>query len=270
MTAALAVVDGGAQTPAGAPPANPNFTPPRTASGQPSLEGAWRFSGGGYTYDLEAPAPQEAYPGRDLSNFKPAVVDPPDGKIPYQPWARAKREQFYKAHFNPKSLDELDPQNRCVPAVPPRSNYQVSFQIMQPPGYVVFLNENVHQFRIVPLDNRPHLTDKVKLFVGDSRGHWEGNTLVIDVTNTNGLNWLDVVGDFHSDSFHVVERWTRTGANGLHYEATVEDPKVYTRPWKMVLNHQLLTERGKPYELMEEACWEGNRANQHLFPQPRK
>jgi hypothetical protein len=234
-----------------------------TADRQPDIQGAWRLAPGSpiYSYDIEAPAPKEAYPGRDLgSTFKPMIVDPPDGRIPYQPWAREKRDRLYQAAFHPQNTMEVDPQARCVPGGSPRMSYQLPFQIMQMPGYVVFLYEHVHQYRIIPLDGRPHLTDKVKLFGGDSRGHWEGNTLVVDVTNNNGLNWLDVAGDFHTDAFHVVERWTRVSADTLRYEATIEDPNVYTRPWKIALTERFLTDGQKPYQLMEEACYEGNRA----------
>ena len=244
--------------------------PLRTASGQPDLEGTWRTPPGTvYTYDLEAPAPPDVDPGVRL-NFRPIIVDPPDGRIPYQPWARRTREQLQKASSNPKSLAELDPQIRCVPGAPPRTSYQGPFQIIQPPGYVVFLTENVHQFRVVPLDGRPHLTNRVKLFTGDSRGHWEGDTLVVDVTNNNGGNWLDIVGDFRTDASHVVERWTRVGPEALRYEATIEDPNLYTRPWTMTLTHRLGRNGNDPYDLLEQACHEGNRTLRRLLAAPHE
>jgi hypothetical protein len=91
--------------------------------------------------------------------------------------------------------------------------------------------------------------------MGDSRGRWEGNTLVVDTTNQNDQTWFDIVGSFHSDALHVVERFTRVSADTIDYEATLEDPKVYTRPWKMALRLERMKEYG---ELWEEACYEGN------------
>lgn len=248
-----------AQTKPAAGTTSTNWTPPRTPDGQPDLQGVWRTPPDSpiYSYDIEAPAPQEAYPGRDLSNFTKIIVDPPDGKIPYQPWAREKRERLYQAAFHPQRLDEVDPQALCIPGGPPRTSYQGAFQILQTPGYVLFLYEFAHFYRVIPLDGRPHLTGNVKLFMGDSRGHWEGHTLVVEVTNNNGRNWLDVAGEFHTDSFRVVERWTRIAPDALRYEATIEDPNVYTRPWKMALTERL---QGDDYQILEEACHEGNRA----------
>ena len=259
-------------TAAAAPTPTAPYKAPRTPAGQPSFEGVWTRGGGPvYSYDIQAPAPAVAYPGRDLvANWRPIIVDPPDGKIPYKPEAAKRREYLYQAAFNPKTVEELDPQNRCVPGAPPRTAYQGSFQIIQPAGYVVFLQEWAHQYRIVPLDNRPHLTDKVKLYAADHRGRWEGDTLVIDVANFNGRNWLDVGGDIRTDAFHVVERWTRVGPDALRWEATIEDPNLYTRPWKMQQTLRQQRDGKNPYYLLEEACHEGNRALSNLVSTPEK
>ena len=99
--------------------------------------------------------------------------------------------------------------------------------------------------------------------MGDSRGRWEGNTLVVDVTNNNDKTWFDVIGSFHSDALHVVERFTVVDAKAIDYEATIEDPKVYTRPWKLALRLERIHE--KDYELLEEACHEGERDVQHIL-----
>lgn len=241
----------------------------RTPDGQPDLRGVWLNSAlvnltAIYSYDPEAPAPQEAYPGFTnlKASFKPIIVEPADGKIPYHPWARERRQQLYRAAFEPKSLQELDPQGLCIPNGMPRLLFQGSFQIFQLPGYVIFAYEWAHQYRVIPLDGRPHLTDKIKLFVGDSRGRWEGNTLVVNITNNNGRNWLSVAGDFHSDAFKLVERWTRLGPDSMQYEATIEDPNVYTRPWKIRAD---VVRRTDNYQLLEEPCYEGN----HAFPELR-
>ena len=238
----------------------------RTPDGQPDIQGVWNVVPEGgttiYDYDIEAPAPAVAYPferfGDLTKTFRPIIVDPPDHKIPYQPWAREKRQRLYEAAFNPKNRDEVDSQAFCHIQGPPRITYWGTMQIMQRPGQVLFLHELNHEYRVVPLDNRPHVTNRVKLFMGDSRGHWEGNTLVIDVSNYNARNWLDVAGDFYTDALHVVERITRESEKAMRYEATIEDPNVYTRPWKMVL--RLGYRSSAEYQFLEEACHEGNRA----------
>ena len=127
--------------------------------------------------------------------------------------------------------------------------------------------EFVHAFRIIPLDGRPHVGENIQLWQGDSRGHWEGNTLVVDVTNSNG-KWLDVSGDFHSDALHVVERWTFVDADTLNVEVTMEDPKVYTTPWKMAFT--FTRKKEKDYEVIEYACPEGERDVQHMLPSTGK
>jgi hypothetical protein len=131
-------------------------------------------------------------------------------------------------------------------------------QIIQTSGYVVHLLEYSHAYRIIPTAAGPHVPGPVKLWQGDSRGRWEGNTLVVDVTNSNGLTWFDNAGNFFSDAVHIVERFTLIDADTIHYEARIEDPKVYTRPWTMV---SALTRNKEPgFELFEQACHEGNRA----------
>ena len=188
------------------------------------------------------------------------IVDPPDGKVPYQPWAAAKRQDITDHHTNPRRLGDVDPQARCLLSGVPRMNYQeiTGIQIHQIPGYVLINYEFNHTYRIIPLDGRPHIGERVKLWMGDSRGRWEGNTLVLDVTNHNYRTWFDLVGTFHSDALHVVERWTFVDADTINYEATIEDPKVFTRPWKMAFPLERRKEPG--FELLEMACHEGERS----------
>ena len=133
-----------------------------------------------------------------------------------------------------------------------------SHQIIQSPGYVVHLLEDSHAYRIIPTAAGPHAASAVTLWQGDSRGRWEGNTLVVDVTNSNGLTWFDNAGNFFSDAVHVVERFTLVDADTIHYEARIEDPKVYTRPWTMV--SVFIRNKEPGFELLEQACHEGNRA----------
>ena len=115
--------------------------------------------------------------------------------------------------------------------------------------------EFMHAYRVIPLDGRPHIDPKIKLWEGDSIGKWEGDTLVIDVTNMNGRTWLDQSANLHSDAIHVVERITPIDSNNLLYEATVEDPKAYTRPWKIQYNFSRILDSN--FEHMEFACIEG-------------
>src|SRR5439155_4752070 len=110
---------------------------------------------------------------------------------------------------------------------------------------------------VIPLDARPHIDPKIHQFMGDSRGHWEGDTLVVDVTNQVARTWFDIAANFHSDRIHVAERFTAVNENTIDYEATIEDPKVYTQPWKIA--YPIARNLTPNYELMEHACWEGER-----------
>jgi hypothetical protein len=125
-------------------------------------------------------------------------------------------------------------------------------QILQVPGTVVILYESNHSYRVIPLDGR-HPPAQMKLWMGDSRGRWEGDTLVVDVTQFNDMTWFDMAGNFHSDALHVVERYTLLDPDHINYEATIEDPKVFMRPWKMsmILNRH----KEKNFRLLEYECF---------------
>ena len=224
------------------------FNPSKTPDGQPDLQGIW-----------EAPVAMgfqniEDFPGDPSpGGFGPAItsiVDPPDGRVPYQPWARAQRDENV-AHY-------IDPYAQCLPTSVPRqmANFRTR-EITQFPGYITIVNEaGGHIYRVVYTDGRPHVGPDIKLWMGDGRGHWEGNTLVIETTNLNGRAWFDSEGQFYSDAMRVVERLTMVDVNTIHYQATMDDPKVYTRPWTMVWPLERIKEKG--YEQMEEACHEGD------------
>lgn len=239
--------------------ANEEWAPSRTVDGQPDMQGFW--SSRNTTQDnIEVGTDKihSAILGRD---FRPVrmIVDPPDGNIPYQPWAAARRRELDDLRDDPRSLEHVDPAARCFLAGVPRTTYMpFAIQILQAPGYVVMLSENFHTYRIIPLDGRPHVGEDIKLWMGDSRGRWEGRTLVVEVTNQNGKTWLDWSGTFTSDTLRVLERWTLKDADTISYEATVEDPNVYVRPWKMAFS--LVRNKQKGFELIEYACHEGNRA----------
>jgi len=220
------------------------FNPPRTADGRPDLQGYWER---GFTsQDIE-----EHKAGFGIQAGPSLVIDTPDRKIPYQPWALELKKDIVDRFISPLAS--------CFPPGMPRQVIApASHQIIQTPGYVVHLLEYSHAYRIIPTAAGPHVPGSVKLWQGDSRGHWEGNTLVVDVTNANGLTWFDNAGNFFSDAVHLVERFTLIDADTIHYEARIEDPKVYTRPWTMV---SALTRNKEPgFELFEQACHEGNRA----------
>jgi len=219
------------------------FTPPRMPDGTPDFRGFWARIVVRNMENLE-----EHPETMDGSGGTSAIIDPADGKIPYQPWAAAKRDQMFEAYVNPMSL--------CVPLASPKQLYGPgTFRVVQTPGSLFILNDYAHTYRIIPTDSRPHIGSGIHLFEGDSRGRWEGNTLVVDVANQRARTWLDAVGNFYSDSMHVVERLTMIDKDVIHIQATVDDPKVYTRPWTMVVGWRRNT--APPLEVWENACWEG-------------
>jgi len=224
----------------------------RLPDGKPNIQGYWETRVFFTAFDLEAHPRAEfgvpAGPG--------VVVDPPNGKIPYQPWALEKKKDIVAHHM----FD--DPQAHCWLSGVPRQMYTpFGFQILQPPGNVLLLYEAFHSYRIIALNGRPHPADAVRMFEGDSRGHWEGDTLVVDVTNQNEKTWFDMSGNFHSDALHVIEHYTMVDANTIRYEATLEDPKVYTQPWKIAFDLGRNLEAN--YEQLEYACVEGEQDLQH-------
>ena len=220
------------------------FNPPRTSDGRPDMQGYWdrAFT----SQDIE-----EHTAGFGIQAGPSLVIDTPDRKIPYQPWALDIKKDIVERFISPLAS--------CFPpGVPRHVIAPASHQIIQASGYVVHLLEYSHSYRIIPTAAGPHVPSSLKLWQGDSRGHWEDNTLVVDVTNSNGLTWFDNAGNFFSDALHVVERFALVDADTIHYEARIEDPKVYTRPWTMV--SALVRNKEPGFELLEQACHEGNRA----------
>jgi hypothetical protein len=228
-----------------ATPKTKTFDPPRTEDGRPDMQGYW---------DRAFTSQDVEEHGADGLNVQPGpslVVDTPDHKIPYQPWALEFRKGIAERFISPLAS--------CFPpGVPRHAIAPAAHHIVQRPGYVVYMLEYSHSYRIIPTAGGPHVDGAVKLWQGDSRGRWEGNTLVVDVTNINGLTWLDNAGNFASDALHVVERYTLIDRDTIHYEARVEDPKVYTRPWTMV--SALTRNRERDFEIWEQACHEGNQS----------
>jgi hypothetical protein len=244
-----------------------HWTPTRTPDGQPDIQGYWGQRSDITTYSIQrgfedreehtrigGQAPQKGRP----------IIDPADGMIPYQPWAAEKAAFHYGEHKKPSKPEYLDPVPRCFEEGVPRINYQGAMRILQFPNYIAILHDFGHHYRVIYLDDRPHVGDTLKLWMGDSRGHWEGNTLVVDVTNHNDKTWFDIVGSFHSDALRVVERWTFASADQIDYVATIEDPKVFTRPWKLAVT----LGRNKPEEQWEAAVCEGNKTVHVAFGLP--
>ena len=211
---------------------------PRTSDGKPDLHGIWQTMNTA-EHNLE---PHEGRPGT------PAGMGVVEGEvIPYKPEALAKK----KANYEKRA--ELDPVGKCfLPGVPRATYLGFPFEIFQTPQYVAILYEYAHTQRIIRLDNSPHI-EGLDFWMGDSRGHYEGDTLVVDVRGFNDMTWFDKTGNYHSDKLHVVERFTRTDPYTINYEATIEDPDVFTRPWKISM--PLYLHREKNFQLLEYECY---------------
>ena len=252
-----------AQGAAGQPAASPRPWPPALRpDGQPDVQGSWRPVNGG-TQSLD-PAKSGAADFEEritgvVTRNPSRIVDPPDGHIPYQPCAAALQKELAAVYDNPTKPEHIDTQTRCMVPGVPRLYYFPTFRILQPAGRVVFVWDEYHAFRVIPLDGRPHVGSNVKLWMGDGRGRWEGNTLVVDTTNLNAKSRLDVVGDFFSDKAHIVERFIFVDADTMNYEATITDPTVFTRPWTMRAAQRRLPDD----EFWEWACHEGERDAGH-------
>ena len=193
-------------------------------------------------------------PNRDIDNRTSLIIDPPDGRIPPEtPAAQARRA----AAIEQRRLHPADgPENRglserCLTFGVPRfqAAYSSVYRIVQSPTHVVFLMETIHEARVIPMDGRPHVSDSIKQWMGDSRGHWEGDTLVVDTTNFSPKTAFMGV----SNDLHLVERFTRVSANTLQYDATMSDPGTWTRPWTARILFKQTTQ-----PLLEYACHEGN------------
>jgi hypothetical protein len=250
-----------------APSAAP-YAQPRTPDGQPDIQGFWRVVPGG-TYSIEDMSLQQNGGGNfaDRSPGGTRIVDPPNGRVPYQPWAFAIQQEILKNHMNPEPY-QLDPQSRCWLQGVPRGMYQSESNIIQTPGQILIVHEYSHTYRVIPTIERPRLPENMRLFMGDPHARWEGNELVIENYNLNDIPWFDLVGSFHSDALHVTERLTRVDDMTMRYTVTMEDPKMYTRPWTMAFVMKRNTE--KNYEQWEHACYEGERSLQRVLSRATK
>ena len=287
-----------AQQSAGAGDAD--FDPPRTPWGDPDLRGYYLPGG---SQPLETPAnddwssPEGANVGQGaaFSRFfesdanappraervtRPMIIDPPDGRVPLQPWAAEQRDEIMRRQDD---LAYLDPRVKCLPSALPRVHLPVgynSYQILQIPGYVVMIYEWNHLYRYIPVEgDQPPLPDNIRLGMGNPRGRWDGNTLVVESTNFTDNTWpvghgappegapartiSTGHGVFHSGNLRVTERFTFLDADTIRYRTTIEDPEVFTQPW--TIEFDALRRAPDGHMLFEYACHEGNGRNLELM-----
>ncbi|HEY5622738.1 MAG TPA: hypothetical protein VIV14_03180 [Gammaproteobacteria bacterium] len=214
------------------------YEPPRTPDGHPDLQGIWQVVNTA-AWDLEDHGASLGVPAGQ------SVVE--GGAIPYLPEALAKRQENYLHRAT------RDPETRCyLPGVPRITYMPYPFQIIQQADRVTIAYEYLRAVRFIYMNGNPHPPGPIEWWMGDSRGRWDGDTLVVDVVHFNDQTWFDRAGNFHSAALHVVERYTPIGPDHLLYEATMEDPNVFSRPWTISMP---LYRRQEPHaELLEYQC----------------
>ena len=311
LVAALSSLPAAAQAPAAKVTAaaktatssvNSNWTPPKTAWGDPDLQGEWPATA---RIPMQRPTnlgnravltdeelaqrenqfkkqseedSEEVAKSNDVTINPPSywqergkpdrqaslVVDPPDGRIPpLTPEGQAAVHALRGglgpgSHFPDKvdSWEDFDIYSRCITRGMVSSMlptlYNFGNEILQAPGYVIIRNEMIHETRVIPLDRHPHVGKGIETYMGDSRGHWEGNTLVVETTNLKSSPGAG--GGQFSDAAVLTERFTRTSAKDLSYDLTVNDPKTWTKAWTLHMPYKL----DPSYKIYEYACHEGN------------
>jgi len=211
----------------------------RSPDGKPDFSGIWQAMNTA-AWDIQDHSGQLGVPpGR-------GVVE--GNEIPYQPAALARK----KDNFAHRATADVTETNCYMPGVPRATYMPYPFEIVQTPKQIAIRYEFGHALRNIPMDGSSHPDGLPDTWMGDSRGHWEGDTLVIDVRNFNDQTWFDHAGNFHSDALHVVERYTLSGADHIQYEATIEDPAVFTKPWKISM--PLYRRMEKNAALLEYEC----------------
>ncbi len=231
-------------------------TLPRTAGGMPDLQGIWQASSTAAADLQDHAASLNMLAGR-------SVVA--GSEIPYQPWAASKKAENFQ------NRQTADPLSKCyMPGVPRIMYLDFPFQIFQTQTAIVMAFEWELDYRLIHTDGTPHPTD-ADFWMGDSRGHWEGDTLVVDVSNINDKTWFDMAGDFHSDALHVVERYHMSDHDTIQYEATMEDSKVFTKPWTINIALRRRLDRDRLFEYscqseVEEANGAFTREERTWFP----
>ena len=267
------------------------YKAPRTPWGDPDLQGLWpgsvniplqRTANMGERAVLtpeeiaqrNAQAKQRAetgtwiefYPANDQASL---VVDPSNGRLPPMTPEATKRNREMRDGLGPPTLGSVEQRadsytdfdlwGRCITkgligSMLPGNLYNKGNRIVQGPGFVVIQNEMVHESRIIPLDGRPHVGPGVRTYMGDGRGRWEGDTLVVETTNFVKDIGMNGIGNaLLTEELKITERFTRTAQNELMYDATIEDSGTWTRPWTMHVPYEM-----EPYDLYEYACHEAN------------
>jgi hypothetical protein len=246
----------------------PPYTAPRTKDGQPDLQGRW---GGTWSGDDIEEIPKFL----DITTppWESYVSDPANGKIPYQPWAMAERiahrEGLGREAWSKDPTKRLyyDPQAFCMKNVPRYS--ERGYELVQTRDTVIMMLNWGHIYRVIPLDSQPRPSNAIRMWMGSARGHFEGDTLVVETTNLNGKMWLDSGGNFIGPNAKVTERIRLVSANDLDYQATIDDPETFTQPWTLTARQRRQGAGGgqgggnavrDPYaaESWEHACHEGN------------
>ncbi len=305
LAAAIVAVSSIAMAPAAQAPRSPNALP-KTPWGDPDLQGVWtsddmrgvprerpdelgtrqfltdeelaqRAARDEQTLRQQLRGPYGARNDLRTRTFRQTslVIDPPDGKIPaLTPEAGARATSRDRGSFGQGPFDgpeDLTLFDRCITRGVVGSILPVIYgngnRIVQAPGYAAIMYEMVHDTRVIPLDGRPHASANVRLYLGDPRGHWDGNTLVVETTNFTGKTSISENGNGlrHSEALRLVERFTRVDADVLEYRVMIDDPRTYTRPWTMMLS--LTSPRG--YELLPYECHEGNHGLRNILSAER-
>jgi hypothetical protein len=223
----------------------------RAADGKPDLSGVWQVLNTA-AWDIQDHGARVGMPAGE------GVVE--GNELPYQPWAlKRKRENF-------ANRATADPETKCyLPGVPRATYMGFPFHIIQGPAGFIIAYEYAHAIRRIYMDS-PHPPGPIEWWMGDSRGRWDGDTLVVDVVHFTGQTWLDRAGNFHSEALHVVERYRPLGPDHIQYEATLEDPKVFVRPWKMSM---VLYRRKEPRaRILEYECYSYALDERGLLPNP--
>jgi hypothetical protein len=284
----------------------PAWNPPRTADGQPDIQGIYGragiwdvaeqqlesngphgaenpLDGNGYNR-IGPPSPLKPTAGFSPDDVKPqgenahyiplagpppaeawhvGLVDPPNKVLPWKPEEDKKRRDFLM-HTNPAaSLRHVENDARC--ALPGLFMNGGPFEFIQPEKELVILSEYQHYTRTIHLDGRPHLGSNIHLFMGDSIGHWDGNTLIVDTTNFSSFTGFTREIPYLSDALHTTEIFTIVDENNIEYLATVDDPKLFTKPWKTA---GLYRKSKEGFELVEYACAEGTKTLENIFGMP--
>lgn len=266
--------------------ASGKWTGPKLADGQPDIGGHWSPAFGSY---LNFTDPEGISTGERPRNLPPRnerapsrVSDPADGQVPFQPWAAEKVKEYQHYYANPIKPEFIDPLARCAPQGIPQSLYMHGHEILQYPGYVVFLFDQGN--RIIHLDGKPTLPENIKLWNGDSRGRWEGNTLTVEVANYNGKSKYGRTGEFASGNVKITERYVfDNDGKRYNYIAEISDPNVYTRPFTVTVTERKWTGQDEPRAVVyavrkakhpgketiieneeERACIEYNNPHGHL------